>query len=930
MSSYYRGWKNTYSPHPRPPSRGIFAAIWKILAYLLGLLWVAIRWIFRRKGFWRKIVALGAASALVLFIFSGILFAYYAITLPGPDKLARRDVPESTRILDRNGKLLYEIHGEIKRDVVELGEVPQHMKEAIIAIEDKDFYRHKGISFTGIIRSALKNLFTDSRVGGSTITQQFVRNAVLTREKTYTRKVKEIIISLQLERRYSKDEILKLYINEIPFGSNAYGVQAAAQTFFGKDARDLTLAESAYLAALPQAPTFYSPYGPHRAELDQRADTVLALMADQGYITKEQKNSAQAAAVAFRDIGTGNTAIHFVLYIQDLLAQKYGEITVREGGLKVTTALDLDLQKIAEEAVARQVAINEKNYRAGNASLVAIDPKTGQILAMVGSRDYFDKEHDGAVNVSLRPRQPGSSFKPYVYATAFKEGLNPAAMLFDVVTNFGEFGGKEYIPQDYDGGQRGPVSIRKALQGSLNIPAVKTLILVGIEDAIDTAEQMGITTLKDRSRYGPSLVLGGGEVKLLDHVSAFGVFAAGGIRHEPVSILKVEDKNGKELEAWKESRGREVLDPQIAYQINNVLSDNDSRIYIFGAGNRLQIPGRTVAAKTGTTQEYRDAWTVGYTPSLAAGVWIGNNDNSQMSGKADGSVVAAPIWNEFMRRALANKPNEDFPRPDGIIEMAVDAVSGKLPTTETPITKTEIFASFNVPKELDNVHKNGCLVYHSEKPDDPAWENPVRAWALANGGCYPGEAGGPPTADLEINIAAPKKIAALPWEISAEINTPLVIKEVQFLLDGAILATVADAPYTLTSSVGRAPGQHTLTVSVETTDGQAAQNSTGIEFALQENLWLITPPDNSIVNLPTNIVLEANRDVGLADVAFKIRAGSGQESVLPGMITRRQISSKLYHYTLNWGSDNRPESGSYALFAEISGESSNQVVIKIE
>lgn len=918
MTSYYRGWKNASPPH-------------SLIGRFFSRVGALIRWFFRQKGFLKKIFLLALAGGLVMFIFGGILFIYYAFILPSPDKLSERDVPESTKILDRNSKQLYEIHGEVKRTLIPFEQMPQTIKDATIAVEDKDFYRHGAVSITGIIRSAAVNVLSASKKqGASTITQQFARNAVLTREKTFARKFKEIILSVELEQRYTKDEILKLYLNEIPYGSNAYGIQAAAQTFFGKEAKFLTLAESAYLAALPKAPTYYSPYGPHKPELDQRADTVLALMEEQGYITKQQKAAAQNEAVTFRDIGTGILAPHFVLYVQDLIAEKYGEVAVREGGLKVTTTLDLELQKIAEEAVAKQIAINEKNYQAGNASLVAIDPKTGQILAMVGSRDYFDKEHDGAVNVALRPRQPGSSFKPYVYATAFKEGMNPATMLFDVVTNFGEFGGKEYTPQDYDGGERGSVSIRKALQGSLNIPAVKTLILVGIDNAIDTAERMGITTLKDRSRYGPSLVLGGGEVKLLDHASAFGVFANGGIRQEPISILKVEDKNGRALESSKESRGREVLDPQVAYQINNILSDNESRIYIFGANNRLQITGHAVAAKTGTTQEYRDAWTVGYTPSLVAGVWVGNNNNSQMSGKADGSVVAAPIWNEFMRRALANKPNEDFPRPEGIVEMTVDALSGKLPTAETPATKIEIFASFNVPTKPDDVHQNGCLVYHSEKPDDPAWEEPVRSWALKNGGCYP-EDSGQPSAGLEIQLQVSEKITVLPWTATAKIQGALPIRQVDFYLDGNFVGAAFAEPYEITSFSGHASGQHALAVSVTLTDGRVGQLSKPVEFALSSNpgLWLIAPQNNSELSLPTNLVLESGQDIGIAEVSFRARSSSGKEFSIPGTITKQQISSKIFHYTLNWSQADKPASGSYALSGLIAKNQSSEIIVKI-
>src|SRR3989344_4242393 len=665
MTNYFRGWKKASfrNSSAKKYNNSNFESSKKWLnqgANMTSRFWSGVWRLFKKfmsiKGLWKKLALLVIGIGLLGFILFGVFFVYYSFNLPDPNRLAERPVTESTKILDRNGKLLYEVYGEVKRTLIPLSEVPGHTTDAIIAIEDKNFYQHRGISFTGIIRSFLRNIFTGSRVGGSTITQQFVRNAVLTREKTYTRKIKEIVISLQLERRYEKDEILQLYLNEIPFGSNAYGIQAAAQTFFGKDAKDLTLVESAYLASMPQSTTYFSPYGPNREALDNRADTVLQLMYEQGYITEEQRNAAQNEIPNFTSVGKGILAPHFVFYIQDLVAQKYGEISLREEGLKITTTLDLDLQTIGEEAVTKQVAINETKYKANNAALVAIDPRTGQILAMVGSRDYFNEEHDGAVNIAIRPLQPGSSFKPYVYATAFQEGMNPATMLMDVATNFGNFGGQDYVPQDNDGKERGPVSIRQALQGSLNIPAVKTLILTGIEDSIQTAEAMGITTLKDRSRFGPSLVLGGAGVKLLEHTAAYGVFATGGIFHETTAILKIEDKNGNILEEYKESKGKEVLSPQVAYLMNNILSDNESRVYIFGRNNFLTLPGRPVAAKTGTTQENKDNWTVGYTPQFVTGVWVGNNDRTPMSQSAFGSQTAAPIWQEFMRRALEEQP----------------------------------------------------------------------------------------------------------------------------------------------------------------------------------------------------------------------------------------------------------------------------------
>lgn len=878
-------------------------------------------------------IAAGVFLALLAFIVFGILFAYYSYNLPDPNKLlSLRSVPESTKIFDRNGKLLYDIHGEEKRTLVTLDQIPKYAKEATIAVEDKDFYKHGGIDLTGIIRSVLVDLLSGKkRQGGSTITQQFVRNAVLTREKTFTRKFKEVVLSLELERKYSKNDILQLYLNEIPYGSNAYGIEAASQTFFRKNAKDLTLAESAYLAAMPQAPTYYSPYGPHREDLDNRARTVLQLMFDQGYITKDQKTQAQKEKVEFRRIGRGILAPHFVMYIQDLLAQKYGEIGLQEGGLKVTTTLDLDLQTIAEDVIAKQVPINEKNYNGGNAALVALDPKTGQILAMVGSRDYFDEAHDGAVNVVLRPRQPGSSFKPYVYAAAFKKGMSPATMLLDVITNFGEFGGKEYVPTDYDGKERGPVSIRQALQNSLNIPAVKTMILTGVSEAIDTAEAMGLTTLKNRSRYGPSLVLGGGEVKLLEHASAYGVFATNGIKHDTVSILKIEDKNGKVLEEYAPSAGREVLNPQIAYQIANVLSDKEARRLLFtNINNKLTLPDRPVAVKTGTTQEFRDAWTVGFTPSLVSGVWVGNSDNTAMKKGADGLVVAAPIWNEFMRRALEGKPAEEFARPDGIIEMAVDSLSGKLPTTATPSTKTEIFSSFNIPTQQDDVHILGQTILHSEKPDDPAWENPVRDWALANNYSWqPTSAAGKQIDQtIVVNAAVPDRITNSPWTININVKSPEDVSEIQLFLDNTFLASNSGKIWNYTDGSTHVDGEHQLMILVKTAGSKINQKFLALDFALGKNLALLYPADNQELKFPTNVVLESNRNIAAENVKFLARSATGKQLTLNGKITKQQLG-EIYQYTLNWNETAKPPKGSYALSAQIGTETSNQVAVKI-
>lgn len=647
--------------------------------------------------------------------------------------------PQSTKIYDRNGVLLYELFGEIKRTPIALSEIPLILQQATIAAEDKDFYKHHGIDLSSMMRAALVNIESKSlRQGASTISQQLARNSRLTREKTFERKFKEIFLSLRLEREYTKDEILEMYLNFVPYGANTYGVEAASQTYFGKNTRDLTLAESAYLVALPKAPSYYSPYGSHRDELDARADLVLQLMQKEDFISSEQAQEAMEQTVEFQENRSEILAPHFVMFVIDQLRSDYGDEVLLEKGLTVKTTLDLKLQTTAEELIATHVEKNQKKYKAGNAALVSINPRNGEVLAMVGSHDYFDEVQDGAVNVAIAPRQPGSSFKPYVYATAFQKGMNPATMLMDVVTNFGKYGEGDYVPRNYNGREHGPISARQALAGSLNIPAVKTLFFAGIDDSVATAERMGITTLQDRSRYGPSLVLGGAEVTLFDHTSAYGVFATGGVRHEPVSILEIKDHLGQVIHQTLPSTGEQILDSGVAYQITSILSDTESRKFIFGSlSKNLVLKDRPVAVKTGTTQAYRDAWTVGFTPSLVTGVWVGNSDNTVMRYGADGSVVAAPIWKAFMEKAHDGQPVETFVRPEGIIEMVVDSVSGKLPTRYSLNTKKEIFTPFNLPTQKDDMHTmievDGVpvvlTVYHAEPWSQPMWEYAVQRWA---------------------------------------------------------------------------------------------------------------------------------------------------------------------------------------------------------
>ncbi len=622
-----------------------------------------------KKGVWcytKLFLSVLVKSLFDLSIITGIafftIFLYTYYTSVNPAALTHRAIYETSTIYDRTGEHeLYKIHGEENRKVISHDEIPDYLRSATIAAEDDNFYKHKGIDPLGIIRAMQKNFIAGSAAqGGSTITQQLVRNTFLSREKTIKRKFTEIVLAIKMERYYTKDEILDFYLNEVPYGSNAYGAQAAATVFFGKDAKDLTLDEAALLASLPKATTYYSPYGNNTEKLKMRQKSIIKRLGSLGlYDSAEIEKALNTDTLAkIKEFHEDIDAPHFVFYVKEQLEKMYGDDVLRRGGLKIYTTLDYDMQKRAEEDVS---AYGKKlsAFGASNAALVAIKPSTGEVLAMVGSLDYFDKENDGEVNVALRPRQPGSSFKPIVYAAGFDKGYQPETLLYDVATNFGKDGsGRDYIPQNFDGKHHGLVTVRKALQGSLNVPAVKMLYLTGIDNAIDFAETLGFTTLTDRNRFGLSLVLGGGEVKLLEHVGAFAVFANDGVRVPVHGVYKVTDATGKDI--GKTQKPEQVIDKEIARKINSILSDNKARTYVFGPNAPVYIPGKNVAAKTGTTQDYRDALTIGYTPEIAVGVWVGNNDGTLMRPGSIGSKVAAPLWNAFISRELESLPDTQF------------------------------------------------------------------------------------------------------------------------------------------------------------------------------------------------------------------------------------------------------------------------------
>ncbi len=707
----------------------------------------------------------------IFVIISGILLIYLAnLKIPSIDSIQQSQLSQATKIYDRTGEvLLYDIFQDKRRSVVPFDQISPYIKQATIAIEDKNFYQHGGFVVSSLVRSVLVDISTLSfSQGGSTITQQVVKNSILTLDKTPTRKLKEIILAVKLEKVMTKDEIFSLYLNYVPYGGSNYGVEQAAQTYFGKSALDVDIAEAAYLAAMPQAPSRYSPYGQNKDLLDQRKNLVLKNMMEQGYITTEQYASSTAEVVTFiPKAETGIKAPHFVMYIRNYLEKTYGEDVLQKGGLKVITSLDYSIQQKAEEVAKQYATQNEKNFNGKNDAFVVLDPKSGQILTMVGSRDYFDKTIDGQFNVATAHRQPGSAFKPFVYAEALNKGYTPDTVLFDVptqfsttcaVTNFTSTNGC-YAPGNYDDKFRGPMTMRDALAQSINVPSVKLMYLAGVQDSITLAENMGITSLGDPNQYGLTLVLGGVEVSLLDMASAYGVFANDGVRNPTTPILEITDSDGNILEQYTQNSSQ-VLNPETAREISDILSDNNARIPLYGANSALYFPGKDVAAKTGTTNNYRDAWIIGYTPDVVVATWAGNNDNTPMAHKVSGLIVA-PMWRALMDDIIDQYSSNSFvaPQDDSSYDLK-PVLRGKwqggisnLTNTSTPIIIDNTgTTSGSVPyNSLQETLSGGVhsILYWVNKNDPrgpiPAnpesdsqfkyWEYGVQKWATQNG--YP-------------------------------------------------------------------------------------------------------------------------------------------------------------------------------------------------
>ncbi len=837
----------------------IFSIIWfpiALIFWLLGIIWK--QWKnkpltknVKKRKVWKIFLWLIFTLVIFGFISGTILVVSVSRNLPDPNKLTDRAVSQSTKIYDRTGThLLYEIYTNQKRTLVKFDQIPKQLVNAVVATEDAKFFQDNGVRPLSILRSILTG---QGGHGASTITQQLVKNVILNDRQTVTRKIKEIILSLQINKLYTKDQILQIYFNEIPYGSTNYGIEAAAESYYGKHVADLNLEQIVTLAGLPQAPSYYLD---NQKALKTRRNFVLQRMYDQGYIDEHTMKLTQAMPLDIQQNLHKTKAPHFVLYVRDQLVKEFGEQMVDTGGLKVITTLDWNMQQDAQNAIKK---IGDKvlpKAGADNAALVALNPRNSQILALVGSRNFYDNSIDGQFDVITQgQRQPGSSMKPIIYTAAFEKGYTPETILYDVDTNFA-VSGKPYEPTDYDLKERGPVSMRQALQGSLNIPAVKTLYLVGSENGVKFAQSLGYTTFS-ANNFGLSLVLGGGEVIPLEHADAYATLADNGVYHKPVSILRVENNKGKVLSEWKPSPGQQVVNPKTAATISNVLSDDNARAYIFGKGSKLTLPGRPVATKTGTTQNFRDAWAVGYTPSLVAAVWTGNTNNTPMKVGSEGLAVAVPIWHNFMVNALSSTPVEQFPTPpkndakksvlrgstNGKITMQIDKITGNIATSSTP--KQNIETKIYVPAH--------SILYYVDKddprgpiPKDPSvdpqyniWEKAIQNWITHMKQKKPNwnvQFGNPPTTyDTTSSLAmAPKLIILFPTpsttltsrqiETSIKVSSPRGVTRVSYQIDKKNVGSITTYPFNLNQYMQGLPsGQHLLTITAQDDVGNQTQ-----------------------------------------------------------------------------------------------------------
>ncbi len=788
---------------------------------------------------------------ILIFLTSLTAFAWVAKDLPSPDRVLRRQ-GFATKIYDREGQLLYDVFRQAKRTPIDLENVPNELKWATIAIEDKEFYSHPGFSLKGYLRAIYKIVFEQKLQGGSTLTQQLVKNVLLTSERTLLRKYKELILTLQIERKYSKDEILQMYLNEAPYGGPAWGVEAASERFFNKSASDLNLVESAILAGLPQRPSAYSPY---RGEAwIGRTKDVLRRMREDGYITSDEQEDAVESLdeISFASPEGVLEASHFVMHVQDLLAERYGDELVEGGGLRVTTSLDLDFQRRVEDIVKEEIdSVADLNIT--NGASVIINPENGEILAMVGSKDYQSDEIEGKFNVITQGlRQPGSAIKPVTYLSGLKKGYTASTMLMDVKTVFPIKGQKDYVPVNYDGVFRGPIQVRYALGNSINVPAVKMLAMVGLESMLKTAHQMGMSTLapsqENLSRLGLSTTLGGGDVKPIEMASSYLAFANGGIKQDPVAILKVEDREGNIIFEQQQLSKNRVMSQGEAFIISNILADNEARTMTFGPSSGLVIPGREVAVKTGTTNDMRDNWAIGWTPNILALSWVGNNDNSSMKRVASGISGATPIWRRIMIEAINKFGYESFQAPEEVVTAEVDEVSGYRAHDGFP-SRVEYFIKGTEPTTNDPVHvllkvcpQTGQLAtppqvargeyeekeFFKFKEEDPVswdgknrWQEAILAWVDKQDDprYHPPteycEVGG----TIEVGIDSPVHETTVGNNFSVDLKAKSIkeIKEIRVYIDGELKKTFTKKPYQMDLELE--DGAYTLKVEVEDVEG---------------------------------------------------------------------------------------------------------------
>ena len=835
---------------------------------------------------WQALII--TAISLFLVLTGAIIIWVSTLQIPDLSAFETRKISQSTKIYDHTGTvLLYDVNAGSRRTIVPLSAISPYIQQATISIEDQDFYKHGGVDFKAIVRAIIADITPGGKKeGASTLTQQVIKNALLTNTQTFTRKIKEIILAMKLEHSMTKNQILETYLNEAPYGGNMYGVEEASETFFGVSASSTDIAQSAYLAAVLQAPTYYSPYGSNKKSLDARQHTVLGKMRDLGYITPAQYKAAVSEQVTFISKAVaGLRAPHFTMYVINKLINKYGEDMVENGGLKVITTLDYSMQQKAEDVIAKFGPNLQSNFNASNTAMVAVDPKTGDILSMVGSRDYFDQSIDGSFNVATAYRQPGSTFKPFVYATAFTEGYTPDTTLWDVPTQFGPQctpGGSTtdptadpkklcYSPVEYDKTYEGPMTARVALPQSRNIPAVEMLYMAGISNSISTAQAMGITSLTDQNRYGLTLVLGGGEVSLLELTSAYGVFANDGVRNPYRSVLEIDDSQGNVIEQASQNPVQ-AIPAQTARQINDVLSDTGARMVSIRA---LTNPlNRQIAVKTGTTNDYRDVWTLGYTPDIAVGFWAGNDDNTPMN-DAISTLIITPVWAAFMTEINDSLPKSTFIAPDpeptslkptlrgiwqGGVSYFVDTVSGKVATEYTPNeTKKEvIFPSVhNILQWVDKNNPQGPAPTDPQNDSQyPNWEYAVRQWFTDYQSMHPDFKEttnfNPPTATDDVHVPAnfPRLSITSPANgsmldpngripVSISASGPFPIQKADLYINGNYITSSAQSPFTM---------------SFTPNDISGIQSSNSLEVVIHDSIYdqgsatttfMTTPPAGS-------------------------------------------------------------------------------------